>query len=84
MMIDSRDNDHLAMKLLYGNFELDIDIPLIAWYVVTMTNKPLKVKQVAIRLTPDQWVRVNHYLIDHNTKFQPLILELLEAKIGLK
>ena len=49
----------------------------------TLPVKP-EIKQVAVRLTPNQWMKVNHYLIDHNIKFQALVIELLHGKIGLK
>ena len=42
-------------------------------------------KQVAVRLTKDQWRKVSHFLADNDQySFQSLVLELLDGKIGIK
>lgn len=42
-------------------------------------------KQVAVRLTKDQWRKVSHFLADNDQySFQSLVLELLDGKVGLK
>ena len=48
-----------------------------------MSKNP-DIKQVAVRLTKDQWKAVQHYLADNDIKFQPLVIKLLAEKLRVK
>lgn len=52
-------------------------MPALPCYHFTMNKLKNDVRQVAIRLTRDQWREVSHYITDKETSFQALIIKLL-------
>ena len=69
----------MPANLLWKILKITIDFLYIAWYHFIMVNKDIK--QVAVRLTKDQWKAVNHYMTDNEISFQALIIKLLSENL---